>query len=78
MWWLEIPGSESVLEEKEKLDWDIVTGGIDQEMLEKARAYAQRLDVDVLSSPPGHAFINGRHVDVNDASVIAYSLKYEG
>ncbi|TDL22772.1 hypothetical protein BD410DRAFT_769716 [Rickenella mellea] len=34
--------------------------------LERARAYAIRLDAKLASSPTGHAFVNGKHFDLGD------------
>ncbi|EIN08165.1 glycosyltransferase family 24 protein [Punctularia strigosozonata HHB-11173 SS5] len=34
--------------------------------LDKVRAYTQRLQADASSSPTGHAFVNGKHFDIDD------------
>lgn len=38
------------------------------ERLERAHLYAQRLDATSDSCPTGHAFINGKHFDLDDVS----------
>ena len=40
--------------------------GDHEELLEKAQRYAERLSIDSASSPTGHAFINGKHFDLDD------------
>ncbi len=34
--------------------------------LDKARLYSKRLGTDLLSSPHGHAFVNGKQFDLDD------------
>lgn len=43
--------------------------------VEKARAYAERLSLDVASSPQGHAFVNGKHLELDD---VRYSVALIG
>ena len=61
--------SEIELEERQDpiLSFDDVLNG---PFPENARAYAQRLQADAVSSPAGHAFVNGKHFDVDDVSPI--------
>ena len=52
-------------------DLDAILDGTsdpDSGLIEKARQYAQRLDAKKNSSPDGHAFVNGKHIDVDDVS----------
>lgn len=51
----------------------VINGEFDgsQRMLDGAKAYAQRLDATLLSCPTGHAFLNGKHLDVDNVSVYA-------
>jgi hypothetical protein len=54
-------------------DLDVILDGTDgslEERLDKARKYAMRLDALKDSSPNGHAFVNGKHLDVNDVCLI--------
>lgn len=39
------------------------------EVLEKARGYASRLNIDLESASQGHGFVNGKHFDMNDVRV---------
>lgn len=49
------------------VDFDVIIGGgVDTDMnLDKARIYAERLGV-AKASPKGHAFVNGKHFDMDD------------
>ena len=38
------------------------------EVLEKAKRYAKRLSTDLESATQGHAFVNGKHFELNDVS----------
>lgn len=54
------------------LTWDEIIQPENEDglqMTNQAREYAKRLDIDLKSSPRGHAFINGRHYDINDVSM---------
>lgn len=35
-------------------------------VLEKVQVYSKRLGTNLLSSPHGHAFVNGKHFDLDD------------
>ncbi len=39
------------------------------EVLEKARGYASRLNINLESASQGHGFVNGKHFDMNDVRV---------
>ena len=43
----------------------------DKEFLDRARAYANRLDATASAHPLGHAFVNGKHFDLDDVSIRA-------
>jgi hypothetical protein len=73
--------AETLVEGGEKRTWDEVVSTESESSvttITKAREYARRLDIDLESSSGGHAFINGRHYDVNDVrarrSVAGFSL----
>ena len=38
------------------------------EKIGRAQAYADRLDATSVSCPAGHAFVNGKHYDLDDVS----------
>ena len=44
--------------------------------VEKARAYAKRLGVTLKSSPQGHAFINGKHVEIAEVAIRNFVVLY--
>ena len=50
---------ESVINDSEESDAKIA----------KARAYAQRLGTTSASAPQGHAFLNGKHYELDDVGV---------
>ncbi|KAI0028565.1 glycosyltransferase family 24 protein [Vararia minispora EC-137] len=61
--------SQCTTEDAALLSWDEVLETESEEestMISKAREYAERLDIDGMSSPAGHAFINGRHYPIGD------------
>ena len=52
-------------------DLDIILTGTNlgeesEDPLKKAEVYAERLGATLSSSPTGHAFINGKHFDMNE------------
>ena len=52
-------------------DFDSVIGEISEPStgLGQVRAYADRLDATLASSRKGHAFVNGKHFDMDDVGV---------
>ncbi|KZT07030.1 glycosyltransferase family 24 protein [Laetiporus sulphureus 93-53] len=56
------------LEEGIVTDLDAILRGLpgSEDQLDKARAYAARLDAGLSSAPQGHAFVNGKHFDLDD------------
>ena len=57
----------------------ILEGDADtQPLLDKITAYAERLDATHAASPPGHAFFNGKHLEMGDVcSFLYFSLTVE-
>ncbi|KII87653.1 glycosyltransferase family 24 protein [Plicaturopsis crispa FD-325 SS-3] len=55
-------------EEEIVVDFGAIVGTGDEqdERIDKARAYGVRLGTDLASSPQGHAFVNGKHFDIDD------------
>jgi UDP-glucose:glycoprotein glucosyltransferase len=67
---------------EEGLDTDlisIISGKQDgtEEMIQRAQAYTARLGADLASAPQGHVFVNGKHFDLDDVSLIfSFSCLY--
>ncbi|KAI0696066.1 glycosyltransferase family 24 protein [Cytidiella melzeri] len=58
-------------EREEDVDLDSIINpsagaGEGDDAIEKLRQYARRLGADLQSAPQGHAFVNGKHFDLND------------
>ena len=48
------------------------------ERIERAQKYAERLDTALASSPTGHAFVNGKHHDLDDVGSLFFLARHEG
>lgn len=53
------------------------SGISNEEFLERARAYASRLDASLSAFPRGHAFVNGKHFELDDVRDQVNSLKLD-
>jgi UDP-glucose:glycoprotein glucosyltransferase len=49
---------------------------VPQMAMEQARAYAERLGANLASASQGHAFVNGKHFDMDDVSGVRLRVKY--
>ena len=56
--------------EATKFDFDTIVNADNDAPLEKIKAYVDRLGATLASAPGGHAFLNGKHMDMNDVCVI--------
>ena len=56
--------------EATKFNFDTVVNADSDAPLEKIKAYVDRLGASLASAPGGHAFLNGKHMDMNDVCVI--------
>lgn len=65
--------SEEPSQEGASIDFDVIVAGDDEDVseapLDKVRAYAERLGATLASSEKGHAFINGKHFNMDDVSL---------
>jgi len=56
------------------LDFDAILAGADESVsvsIERGRAYVDRLGAGLASCPTGHAFVNGRHLDLDDVRFLS-------
>ena len=61
------------LEDAVESDLDKILAGMDGD-LDKQRAYAARLSLDLESSPDGHAFFNGKHFTLDDVRSLLHLI----
>ena len=52
--------------EATKFNFDTIVNADSDAPLEKIKAYVERLGASLASAPGGHAFLNGKHMDMND------------
>lgn len=57
---------EKLREDLETSTFDHIINGVAEISLIKAQAYAKRLGADTVSSVEGHAFVNGKHMNIDD------------
>jgi hypothetical protein len=56
-------------EREDVISFDAIINAVENDgIYEKVRHYTHRLSVDLASAPQGHAFVNGKHFDLNDVS----------
>lgn len=70
---------EELHEEKPEavvLDLDTIFNGEEDDTapIDKINAYAERLGSTLATSKQGHAFFNGKHMDVNEVCQICFTL----
>lgn len=53
-----------------KFNFDTIVNSDSDAPLEKIKAYVERLGATLATAPRGHAFLNGKHMDMNDVRVI--------
>ena len=56
--------------EATKFNFDTIVNADGDAPLEKIKAYVDRLGASLASAPGGHAFLNGKHMDMNDVCLI--------
>lgn len=56
--------------EATKFNFDTIVNADGDAPLEKIKAYVERLGATLATAAGGHAFLNGKHMDMNDVCVI--------
>lgn len=57
---------EKLREDTEKRTFDDIVDGVAGISLDKTRSYAKRLGADLASNAEGHAFVNGKHMHLDE------------
>ncbi|KDQ07300.1 glycosyltransferase family 24 protein [Botryobasidium botryosum FD-172 SS1] len=60
-----VEGEAPRVEEASK-DFDAIVSGLYEDRIEAARSYSERLGASLAASAGGHAFVNGKHLDVDE------------